>query len=149
MFSFKQTVYSLQQDGWFEGDKHCPKNNLNFGKKPNLSRPEQVPRYLYNFWARFAVPVCKQIPDIFRCICSCRDRLGFYTEIQIIFWRVGESGPGRPYLNVMGLALHIVVSRPGHLEAGFLVQCMHRTNITISVDFSKPKSRHCIVNNFV
>ena len=24
-------------------------------------------------------------PDIYRCICSNRDRLGFYAEIQIIF----------------------------------------------------------------
>ena len=29
--------------------------------------------------------------DIFRCICSNRDRLGFYAEIQIIFGTVSVT----------------------------------------------------------
>ena len=32
--------------------------------------------------------ICTQKPNIYRCICSCRDGLGFYAEIPIIFGTV-------------------------------------------------------------
>ena len=41
---------------------------------------------LSGFWSRYRI--CYQKPDISQCICSSRDRLGFYAEIQIILGTV-------------------------------------------------------------
>ena len=69
---------------------HCPKNNLNRCIKTHAachswSRSNCMPGFLARCCMRICVRVCKQKPDIYRCIRSVCDRLGFYAEIQIIF----------------------------------------------------------------
>ena len=37
------------------------------------------------FLCRIGTSICKQKPDIYRCICSSHERLDFYAEFQIVF----------------------------------------------------------------
>ena len=66
---------------------HCHKNNLNLHIK---TEPVTVGVHYCMCLISFPdilvlVLVSLQKPDIYRCIHSCRDRLGFYAESQIIF----------------------------------------------------------------
>ena len=51
---------------------------------------EQIQQYMSGFFARYRKLQfsSKQNPDlpVFPCICSGRDRLDFYAEIQVIFY---------------------------------------------------------------
>ena len=58
---------------------HCPKNYQNLY---SLSRLEQMQQLMFVFCSHIYLA---QKPDIYRCICTNRDRLDFYSEIQIIF----------------------------------------------------------------
>ena len=66
--------------------RQCLKNNLmsrlefKYIIYPYRQSTYSTVLYVYCIW-----------PDIYRCICSRRDRLGFYAEIQIIFGTVRET----------------------------------------------------------
>ena len=67
---------------------HCHKNNLNLHIK---TEPVTVGVHYCMCLISFPdilVLVSLQKPDIYCCIHSCRDRLGFYAESQIIFGTV-------------------------------------------------------------
>ena len=67
---------------------HCHKNNLNLHIK---TEPVTVGVHYCMCLISFQdilVLVSLQKPDIYCCIHSCRDRLGFYAESQIIFGTV-------------------------------------------------------------
>ena len=67
---------------------HCHKNNLNLHIK---TEPATVGVHYCMCLISFPdilVLVSLQKPDIYCCIHSCRDRLGFYAESQIIFGTV-------------------------------------------------------------
>ena len=53
------------------------------------TEPDAVGAYTTEYVGMASGPnTCKQKPDIYLCIRSCRDRLGFYAEIQVIFGTV-------------------------------------------------------------
>ena len=66
--------------------EHCPKHNLSLCIK---TEPITVEVYRCKSICLVSEPhICKQKPDIYCCIRSSRDRLGYYAKIQIIFGTV-------------------------------------------------------------
>ena len=57
------------------------------------TEPDAVGAYTTEYVGMASGPnTCKQKPDIYLCIRSCRERLGFYAEIQVIFGTVYLGG---------------------------------------------------------
>ena len=63
---------------WHCNGTHCPKHNIILHSKSRACQS-------YRANAAVCVVHMAQQPDICRCFCSNRDRLGFYAEIQIDF----------------------------------------------------------------
>ena len=68
---------------------NCPKNNLNLCIKtePGTAGADATAYAVFGFGR----DKCKQKPDIYRCICSIRDRLGFVCGDSNYFWQSADA----------------------------------------------------------